>query len=337
MRYVKFYFPDGSEGAEGGGGIQPVADKSDAPILTADHLKEYGLENVDQLHTILRQHKESNVPAADKEKQEQIRKADLINFAANEGLMRVEDFNSYESLKSRTDRDLLFEKHLGEWKEDNPDVTDPEEILSQAKDDFEREYKLNTENEKQKARGEARLKKDATDLRNPVESKFSQTQTAYQERKALEGKLPEFNKAIASLIEKCTPEKLSISKVKDGEEEFPIEVELSKTDREELIKIFTTPKTYRAYAANEKDLSKFEGEVTKKVNGFLKTKYFDTAVSTSFEAGKGRGVVKGSNIGAEQPFSVIRGKGTPGKEAGGTQTLDQSNDKVAAARARFAR
>jgi hypothetical protein len=341
MRYTKFYFPDGSEGAEGGGGATETAPivetKPVDSILTAEDLKEYGLENADQLRTILRQHKESNIPAADKEKEEQTRKADFISFAAKEGHMKVEEINSYESLKSKSDRDLRFEKYVDEWKEDNPEITDQDEVLSQAKADFENEFKLNSDSEKQKARGEARLKKEADELRNPYTSKYEKTQSAYQERKALEGKLPEFNKAVASLIEKCTPDKLPISKVKDGEEEFPIEVELTKKERDELIQTFVTPKTYQAYVKNEKDLSKFEGEVRKKIDGFLKVKYFETSLSKAYETGKGRGIVRGSNVGAEQPFSIIRGKGAPGKEGNGVATLEQSNDKVAAARARFAK
>ena len=332
----RFYFNDGGEGSNAGGDAPIVADVP-VSILTADDLKEYGFENADQLRVILRQHKESNIPVEQKEKEEQVKKADFIKFSAENGLMKVEEINAYESIKSKSDRDIRFERYLDEWKEDNPDITDSDEILSNAKADFENDFKLNSENEKQKARGEARLKKEAEELRNPYTYKFQKTQAAFDERKALEGKVPEFNKAIDALIEKCTPEKLSVSKVKDGEDELPIEIELSKADREELAKVFRTPKTFQAYSANEKELSKFEAAVSKKVLGFLKEKYFDTTVSKAFETGKGRGVVKGSNIGAEQPFSVIRGKGSQEKESNGSQTLDQSNEKVAAARARFAR
>lgn len=65
-----FYFPDGGEGGEGGGATTQV-DRPVDSVLTASELKEYGLENADQLKTLLRQHKESNIPVAEKEKAEQ--------------------------------------------------------------------------------------------------------------------------------------------------------------------------------------------------------------------------------------------------------------------------
>ena len=312
-----FYFPDGGEGGEGGDATTQV-DRPVDSVLTASELKEYGLENADQLKTLLRQHKESNIPVAEKEKAEQEKKADFISFAAKNGHMKVEEINTYETIKSKADRDLVFEKHLAQFKEDNPDVTDPDELATQAKADFEIEYKLSSENEKQKIRGEARLKKEAEELRSPYTSKYEKTQSAYNERKALEGKLPEFNKTISAIIEKCTPEKLTISKIKEGDAELPIEVELTKKERDEAIKLFVTPKQYREY---EQDPAKFEEKVTKKINGFLKEKYFDEVVGKSYEKGKGVGTGQGSNVGADQPFAVVRAMNVPSKE--GKQNADK--------------
>lgn len=339
MFLPRFYFTDGASDNGGGGSDNnspaPVIDQP-APLITEEELKGYGLDR-DQFKALLQSHKENSIPAEQKQKEEQLRKADLIKFAAENDLMKVEDFNTYESLKSKSDRDLRFDTYLKEWKEENPDITDADEITSQAKIDFETEYKLNSDNAKQRERGEARLAKEAAELRNPYTSKYEQAQSSYQERKAMEGKLPEFNKFIDTLIEKCTPEKLSISKVKDGEEEVGIEVELTAADRKELAEKFRTPKTFLAYS-KETDPAKLEPAITKKINGFLKEKYFDNVVSKTFELGKGRGVVKGSNIGAEQPFSVIRGNNqSPSGKENNAMTLEQSNDKIAAARRRFAR
>jgi hypothetical protein len=312
-----FYFPDGGEGGEGGGATTQV-DRPVDSVLTASELKEYGLENADQLKTLLRQHKESNIPVAEKEKAEQEKKADFISFAAKNGHMKVEEINTYETIKSKADRDLVFEKHIAQFKEDNPDVTDPDELATQAKADFESEYKLSSENDKQKARGEARLKKEAADLRNPISTKYEKTQSAYNDRKELEVKLPEFNKTISSIIEKCTPDKISLSKIKEGDTELSIDVDLSKKDREELVKTFVTPKMYQEY---QKDPAKFEEKASKKINGFLKEKYFDDVVSKSYEKGKGVGTGQGSNVGAEQPFAIVRNMTIPSKE--GKQSADK--------------
>jgi hypothetical protein len=290
----KFYFNDGAGndgGGEGAGGEGAGAQVVES-LLTEAELKEYGLENKDQLKLILNQHKESKIPAAEKEKQEQLKKADFIKFSAEEGLLKVEEVNAYETIKSKADRDLAFERHLEEWKEDNPEVTDPADISAQATADFEAKYSLNSENEKQKARGLQKISKEAAEIRNPLSSKYTAAEKAYQEREALKGNLPAFNKAISELIEKCTPEKLAIAKVKEGETEVPIEVELTKKERDEMIELFRTPKMYQKFAS-AKDLAEFEGIATKKISGFLKEKYFDTAVSGSYEKGKKVGTGQG--------------------------------------------
>lgn len=138
--FPKFYYEEGT-GDNGVGGatdtIPPTGNDTPEPLLTSEMLKEYGLENKDQLMTILRQHKESNIPAGEKEKQEQLRKADFIKFSAENDLMKVDEVSAYETLKNKADRDLVFEKYLDEWKEDNPDVEDAEEIQAQARSEFE--------------------------------------------------------------------------------------------------------------------------------------------------------------------------------------------------------
>jgi len=319
MSYIpRFYFNDNAD--NGGGVVNDPSKVVPESLITADELKEYGLENKDQLRLILNQHKESKIPAAEKEKQEQLRKASFIQFSAENDLLKVEEVNAYETIKSKADRDLAFEKHLEEWKEDNPEVTDPEDIASQATADFESKYNLNSDNEKQKARGIQKIAKEAAELRSPLSTKYTAAEKAYQEREALKGKLPAFNKAISDLVDKCTPDKLAIAKVKEGESEIPIEVELTKKEREELVSLFRTPKMYQKFES-AKDLAEFEASATKKITGFLKEKYFDDVIGKSYTAGKEVGVTKGSTVGAEQPFAIVRSMGIPSSE--GRKTADQ--------------
>lgn len=314
IHFPRFFYSDGADGGGTAGADvsidQPTVVES---LITAEELKEFGVENKDQLRTLLNQHRESKVTVEEKQKQENLRKADFIKFSSENDLLKVDEVNAYENQKSKPDRDLAFEKHLEEWKEDNPEVTDPEEILSQAKEDFESEYRFNSENEKQKARGLEKLGKRANELRSTLSTKYTAAEQRYQEQKAMEGKVPEFNKTIGALIDKFTPEKLAISKVKEGEAEVPIEVELDKKEKAELAKAFLTPKMFHKFQT-AKDLSEFESLATKKINGFLKEKYFDAAVSKGYEAGKGVGVTKGSNVGAEQPFAIVRTMNIPSAE-----------------------
>lgn len=305
----KFYYEDnagegGGNGGENNGGEGGSLQKVES-FLSKDELKSYGVETKEQLFAVLSQHKDSQVSAAEKERIEEGKKADFIKYSAENGLLKVEDVNTYETILKKSDIDLALERHTEEWREDNPEVTEPSEISDQAKADFQEKYNLNSENAKQKARGEERIKKQAADLRTPISSKYKAAEASYQECKAMEGKIPEFNKAVSDLITECTPDKLVIGKVKEGDSEVPIEVELTKKEREELTKSLVTPKMFQRFT-NSKDLSEFKNSAAKRINGILKEKYFDAAIEKSYTAGKGIGTTQGSNVGAEQPFAIVR-------------------------------
>lgn len=300
----RFFYDDNAEGGNGGGA---AADVVPQPLLTADQLKDYGIESPEQLQTLLQQHKESKVSVEEKQRQADEREADLIKFSVDQKLMTVEEYQQSKTLKGKADRDLVFERYEKEWREDHPEITDEEEISSNVRRDFDDEYRVNSENEKSKGRGAARLAKEAAEIRNPFLNKLTAAEQQYTERKAIAGKVPEFNKFVDNLIEKLTPEKLTVSKVKEGEQEIPIEVELSKEERKELAKAFRTPKAFAAFSSAQDPTKEFEASMTKKITGFLKEKYFDAAINTTYEKGKGVGLAKGSTVGAGQPFAVVRG------------------------------
>lgn len=314
----KFYYEDnagegGGNGGENNGG-EGGGSHSTESFLSPDELKSYGVENKEQLFAVLNQHKESQVSAEEKQRQVESKKADFIKFAAENSLLKVDDVSHYETITKKADRELAIEKHIEEWREDNPDVTDPSEITAQATADFQEKYNLNSENAKQKARGEARIKELAEKIRTPVTSKYTAAEKAYTERKAIEGKIPEFNKAVSELITECTPDKLVIGKVKEGEIEVPIEVELTKKEREELTKSLVTPKMFQRFTS-AKDLSEFKASTTKRITSILKEKYFDSVIEKSYAAGKGVGTTQGSTVGAEQPFAIVRSISGPQTDA----------------------
>lgn len=346
MTFRRFIYNDDAGNTGGGAAATAAApaatttttDIAGAPahesILTAEQLKEYGIENPEQLQTILRQHKEGSVSAEEKQRLVDSREADLIKHSVDKGLMKVEDFNQAKTVKGRADRDLVYEKYEKEWREDNPDITDPEEIAANAKKEFEAEYRISSENGKAKARGEARLSKEASELRDPYVQKLSSAEASYTETKAIEGKIPQFNKFVNELIEKLTPEKLVLSKVKEGEVEVPIEVELSKEERKELAKTFRSTKTFASFMAvdDAKKLTALEASLSKKIDGFLRAKYFDAAVSTGFTKGKDIGMAQGSTVGAGQPFGIakngIRDTGTVNASGNVMKEVRESLDKV---------
>jgi hypothetical protein len=305
MLFGRFLYTDdaGGEGGNAGG----AGHQTPQPAMTLEQFKEYGIENPEQLQIILQQHKESKVSAADKKKQADEQEAELINFSVKENLMNADEYQQAKTIKTRNDRELRFEKYAQEWREDHPEITDPEDIEAGIKEDFENEYRVNSENAKLKARGEARLAKEASEIRNPLVEKLTVAEQRFTERKAMAGKMPEFNKFVDTLIEELTPEKLVVSKVKEGDAEISIEVELSKEERTELAKAFRTPKTFAAFASAKDPSKELKDSLAKKMTGFIRERHFEKAITTTFGKGKEIGLAQGSTVGAGQPFAVIKG------------------------------
>src|SRR5262249_37702080 len=138
------------------------------PFITAEEAKNFGFDSPEALKTFIQKSKEGDVSAEQKEKRENQEKANIIKFAADNDLMKVEDFNKLEDLRKLSDMQIAYNKFEIEFLEDNPDAK-PEDI----KTAFDQEYHLNSENEKAKLRGEARIKKEATEIRQPLEKSYT--------------------------------------------------------------------------------------------------------------------------------------------------------------------
>ena len=245
----KFFYETNAENTGGGGTAENKEDKKvqttvdvTAPLFTQDELKSFGFDTPDALKEHLRQHKENAVPEADKIKKANIEKANLIKYATEQNIANVDDFSSYESLSKKADADLVYEKFAAEQKEDNPELTDDE-----IKENFNSEYKLNSENAKEKERGQQKLAKEAKELRSPAAEKITKAQEAYKEYSSLSEKYPQFQKFIGEVIKKNTPDKLILSNVKEGEDQIPIEIEITAEQRKEISKMFDNGKIYRDY------------------------------------------------------------------------------------------
>ena len=336
MRLSPNFYYEGAAGEteQGGGGAPDAKQKVDTtvnlitPILSADNIKEYGFDSEEEAKEFLRQRKENAIPIEEKKKAEDLDKANFIKYSTENNLIAPDEISKYESLKAKADRDLVFENYLSAWKEENPDIK--EDIEKIAKEEFESEYKLDSANEKSKSRGEARLAKEASEIRNPFSTKYESASKAYAEAKKDAAKIPAYNQFMEGLVEKLTPEKLVLYKAKEGETEIPIEVELTKAERAEILKDFRNSKNFVNFITTDKP-AELEAKLTKKINTFLRDKYFETSMTKAIETGRGLGVKKGSTAGAENPFALVKeAKSTETKHVG----LEESNAKVAQARQR---
>lgn len=307
----RFFYNDGATENAGGAPDTEVADKVEstnnsetkdtpAPIFTLEELKEFGFDSPEAAKAFLAEQKAKNIPDEEKQRKEQIEKAELIKYAAENDLMKVEDFNTYESLKVKADRDLVYERFAKELKEEDPELSDED-----IKEEFETEYKINSANEKRKAKGLERLQKEAGEIRTPYEAKFQTATSQYNETKELKAQYPKFATFVDNLIGSIS-DKYTVLKVKEGEEEVAIDIELTKEDRDAISKAFKNEKTFYAFfKGGEAGLNDLKTKISQKIDGYIKTSKFDVAVNKVAETYKGIGVKAGSNVGAENPFALV--------------------------------
>jgi hypothetical protein len=331
----RFFYEDGSNDGSGGNPDGGPATKDQKlvntnvdvlkPLFSEEEIKGFGFDNVDQLKQHLQKNKENLVPDEVKKKNAEVEKADFLKVSAEEGLMNVDEFTSYEALNKKSDRELVYEKYYTEFKVDNPEATD--ELI---RTEFDSEYKLGDTNEKAKLRGESRLKKEAEEIRSPLTGKFTAAKTFVDNYRLSKKEEPVFIKFIDDLVTELTPETFNIAKAKDetkdDEDEIDIPVKITKEQREEISKLFKNPKYFAAFLENKDKLKEtLTPGLTKKITSIIKQNNFDTAISYAFKEGKGIGRKKGSNIGAEQPFGIVRNLKQPVINQSAADELDASD------------
>ena len=339
----KFYYDNGANEGGGSGDTtagtlpnegnqqEPPKQEIPSPIITDEELKTYGFDSKDAFKTFLAKHKEDSVPEAERQEKANIEKANLLKFAAENKLLKVEEYNQYETLKSKSDKDLVFENYLSEYKDEHKDITDPSELEAAAKEDFDYEYKLKDgETETAKAKGLKKLEREAKELRNPIETKVTAAQEQFKQNNNIRETYPKFEKLVKETVLKNTPDKTILYKAKDGENEIPVEIELTQKDRDAMAKEFMTPKTFQKFLDLKPE--EFNAMIDKKQQGWVKLNKFDEVNAKTFEIGKGIGVKSGSNVGAENPFPLKRSENTMPTTSG---TLEESNTKMSEQRKRL--
>lgn len=290
----KFY----DDGNNGGGGF-------DITTLPADLQEKLG--KYDELVQFKEQ---SLARTPDKTADELAQEAELdnVNFrkhAVENKLMKNEDFTVYESLKGKADSDLVFEDFSKQFKEDHPEIAD-DEIEAQTKTAFENQFHVNSADKTLKARGEKLLKKEAAELRTPVETSYNKAKESYDDNKTIKAKHPEYVKFFNDISKETLPDKITLYTAKEGEEEIPVEVEITAEDKKAVEdKFFKNVKTFNKFISGEPEEVKVE--LSAKINSFIRERKMQEAFSKTWEKAHGIGVSKGSETGAGQPFAVIKG------------------------------
>lgn len=347
----RFFDSANSEGANSGGGegaaTLPAETKIENPtesspaetpaaevpkqIFTDEELKGFGFDSADALKTFLQKQKESNIPEEEKLEKANIEKANFLKYAAENKLFKVEEYNQAETLKTKSDRELVFEKHLSEYKADHPEITDEDELKEAAEEDFNYEYKLNSENETAKKRAEAKLSKEAKELRTPYESKIATAQEKFKEDSEIRQNLPKFEKFVDDIIIKNTPDEKVVGKLKIGDEDVEVKITLTKEDRAAIAKTFKSPKAYQDFITGKPE--EIQTKIDKKIDGWILANKKEEILNTTLELGKGIGTKQGSSTGADNSFPLKQGSAAVINMT--SETMEESNRKLSEAKLKY--
>lgn len=210
----------------------------DAPADTSTDklnalLAELNIDSVETLKSRLSKEETKELTPEQREKLEQEYEAELIGYGVKSGDMKVEDFDTVKSLRKTADQELVFNNWKVDFKEENPEIEEADFDLA-AKEAFETEFKINSQNEKTKQRGEERLKKEAQELRNPYETKYQGIKSKFDQEREIKKEYPSFDKKITGYASENIPDKYEVFKDKDGDEDVLVALDLSADEKKEI-------------------------------------------------------------------------------------------------------
>jgi hypothetical protein len=326
-----------AQGAEAGAAAgQPSAEEQklldDAAKVTADAGKAGGAQLPDDVAKELeelRRYKQENsskppedTPEQKAEKDKQYQ-ADLHKFAFDKGLYAPEDLGKLENLKNKQDNDLVYDNFKDNFKTINKDATDEE-----IKEAYEAHYHINSENEHLKKLGESRIQQEASNYRTPVQSKFDSAKTQFDTQRNIDAKVPEFDGFLDKVIKAHSPENWAVFKTKDGDEEIPVNFQLTEADRKAAYDAIRNSDNFGIFL-REKDPKNVEEFIQKQVEAHYRLTHNDKINKAIFDGGVSLGTKKGSTTGADNSFAVNQNKGaTQQADISAMEELSKSDDRM---------
>lgn len=319
---------------------------NDNPDLLKQLLEEHKFETVEQLREHLAK-KDEKVKSPEEEKREkEVYEANLVSYAVQNNLLSLDDATKYNTIKGKSDEDLVFESFVSEFEDEikekilaekkeigDETPVDDSEVMKRLNEDFEKEYPTTSENEKAKQRAINKLAKAAKELRAPIESSYTAAKKMFDEELGVKQNYPGYKKAMDSIVESAIPKSYSFFKDKDGDDEIEVEVEISDEDRKEIMKSVSkkveNPSTYSLHKDGK--TSDISNLVKREADLLLWERYSEAGKKKIAERFVEIGKKKGSDIGAKNSFELNQaGKGGPKGEGGPDatqQVLDSTRKK----------
>jgi hypothetical protein len=286
------------------------------PDPIAELLKEHNLGSIDELKEFLT---EKSKKPADPETPEQIKKredlyqANLVAFGVEKGIIKLEDVTKLETLKAKSDKDLVFESFAAEVrdeveekvKKENPLAT-ADEIQEKIKEAFNEAYPVDSDNQKAKARAERKLLKEAKEIRQPLESSLTKVKADYDEHLSIQKEFPLYSKSITKMVTEAIPKNVSFFTTKDGDEDVPVVIEVSEADQKEILASLSAAmegvETFSLYKSGKSE--EIKKMIQDRTEYHLWKKYGDVGKQKIAETFLSRGRKQGSTVGAENSFET---------------------------------
>lgn len=298
----------------------------------ADFLKKHNVESLEALEEKLKPKEEDKVLSPEeKAKQENLYNAKLQAFAVEKGLMQLDDFGKLKTVKEQADTDLVFADWKEEHEEDNLEdfikdyENDNEDELTglseaeikekakaefdiEAKKAFDKKFKLNSEDDKVKAKGLEKIAKLAASKRSPLENSYKAVKESFDTELDIRNNYPNYDKTVRGFVNESIPEKFVFYKGKDGDADIDVDIELSKEDKAEIAEsVAKKTQTDVSYLSYKKgDLAALKTLVEKETNSFIEEKYKEQGKKLVADKFLGIGYAKGQ-IGAKNSFALNQG------------------------------
>lgn len=273
-------------------------------------IKEYGFDTEDELKEFLANAKKPAKTEEEKKKEEDLYAANLNSYAIQSGLMKLEDINQLNKLRSEDDEVLVFEKFTEEIREeildDMPEDASEQDIQDRLKEEFEKAYPLDSKNKKAKQRAEEKIAREAKAIRAPLESSFKSAKEKYDDELAVRNEYPQYQKSMNKILDTSVPSKFSFYEGKEGEEDVKVEIDVSEDVKKEILEtvrknIVDQPETFLKHKKGQSE--DLKNAVNQHVEYLLWQKLNQEGKKQMHEKLVSLGRRTGSNAGADNSFA----------------------------------
>lgn len=255
-------------------------------------LEDNGLASEDELKERLAASGKKPESPEDVDKRNRVYRASVDKFAQDNGIITREEILALENMKAATPEDVVWPKFKEEWLVEHPDH-DKATVDEDARLDFEAQYHLNSENKILRQKGEKMLQRDREEIVGPLEQKYADAETQYNERNTQQDQIVGFAGLLKSAIEGA-PKQIEFG---EGDDKIVYQLD-GKLDVKELDEFLTRQDLWEKYL-NKEDI---KDELNELVEFFVWKKNNKEIANVIRNSGYSAGLKEGSKVGASAPF-----------------------------------